>query len=235
MPPPETRHGPCGVVPPSGCPSDDVSIRPAAGGDLDRIVAIHAAAFPGFFLTSLGPGFLRAYYREVLDFHGGCLLVAERGGRAIGFVAGFAAPRQFYAGLSRRPLAFALPLLAAVLRRPSLIGHILVRVRNVLDRSDRRRTDPTTEAACELSSLAVDPRTRRRGVGRRLVAAFVADAAASGLDVVRLATDARENDAVNAFYAGLGFRLARRGGPADARPMNGYELTLRSTGLRHAG
>lgn len=235
MPPLETTRGPSAVAPPSGCPSDDVAIRRAGGGDLDRIVAIHAAAFPDFFLTSLGTGFLRAYYREVLDFHGGCLLVAERDGRAIGFVAGFAAPRNFYAGLARRPFAFALPLLAAVLRRPRLVGHILARVRNVLDRAAGRRREPAAEAACELSSLAVDPRTRRRGVGRRLVAAFVADAAARGLDVVRLATDARENDAVNAFYAGLGFRLARRGGPADARPMNGYELTLRSTGLRHAG
>jgi colanic acid biosynthesis glycosyl transferase WcaI len=211
-----------------------VLVRPATSADLARIVAVHASAFPGVFLTALGPAFLRAYYRAVLDFDAGCMLVAELDGRVAGFVAGFADPRRFYAVFRRRPLAFAPAVLAGLLRRPWLIGRIVARVGSVLHRGRDERQDSATGAACELSSLAVDPRARRRGIGQKLVATFVAEARGRGLDVVRLTTDARGNDRVNDFYAGLGFQLVPR--PAEgARPMNEYELPLWTRGLRHAG
>lgn len=217
----------------AGC-EPAVLVRQAAAADLEQIVAVHAAAFPEFFLTSLGPAFLRAYYRAVLDFDAGCVLVAELGGRVAGFVAGFAEPCRFYAVFRRRPLTFASAILAGLLRRPWLIGHIVGRVGSVLHRGRDVRQHPAADTACELSSLAVDPRARRRGIGRRLVAAFVAEARGRGLDVVRLTTDARGNDPVNAFYAGLGFQLASRC-TGSSRPMNEYELPLWNGGLRHAG
>lgn len=212
-----------------------VLVRPAALADLERIVAVHTAAFPGFFLTSLGPVFLRAYYRAVLDFDAGCLIVAESEGRVAGFVAGFSDPRRFYAGFRRRPLAFALAILAGLLRRPWLGGQIIGRVGSVLRRGRNHRQQPMADTTCELSSLAVDPQARRRGIGQKLVAAFVAEASHRGLEVVRLTTDARDNDPVNTFYATFGFRLVSGGAPADARPMNEYELPLWTRGLRHAG
>ncbi len=212
-----------------------VLVRPAASADLERIVAVHASAFPGFFLTALGPAFLRAYYRAVLDFDAGCMLVAELEGRVDGFVAGFADPRRFYAVFRRKPLEFAPAVLAGLLCRPWLLGRIVARVGSVLHRGRDERQDPATGAACELSSLAVDPRARRRGIGQKLVAAFVAEARGRGLDVVRLTTDARGNDPVNAFYASLGFQLASCGAGGHARPMNEYELPLWTRGLRHAG
>lgn len=211
-----------------------VSVRRAVPADLDRVVAVHVAAFPGFFLTALGPAFLRAYYRAVLDFDAGCLLVAELDGRVVGFVAGFADPRRFYGIFRRRPLPFAAAVAAGLLRRPWLLGRILGRARSILHRGSGSRPEPTA-AACELSSLAVDPLARRRGVGQRLVAAFAAAARERGLDVVRLTTDARDNEPVNAFYAGLGFRLSASIVAAGRRAMNEYELPLWSGSLRHAG
>jgi ribosomal protein S18 acetylase RimI-like enzyme len=212
-----------------------VVVRQAVSADLERIVTLHVAAFPGFFLTELGPGFLRAYYRAVLRFDGGFMLVAEMDGRVAGFAAGFADPRRFYAGFRRRPLSFALALLVGLLRRPWLVGRILSRVRSVVARGRATHVGPASGGDCELSSLAVDPSARRRGIGQRLVAAFVAEARGKGLDVVRLTTDARENDPVNAFYASLGFRIASHGNAGEARPMNEYELPLWHGSLRHAG
>lgn len=212
-----------------------ILLRQAVSADLDGIVAVHAAAFPRFFLTQLGPAFLRAYYRAVLEFKDGCMLVAEMDGRVAGFVAGFAEPRRFYAVLRRRPLTFAPAILAGLLRRPWLLGRIVARIVSVIHRGRTHRQAAVADAACELSSLAVDPRARRRGVGRKLVTAFVTAARDRGLDVVRLTTDARGNDPVNEFYAGLGFHLASSGAPGDARPMNEYELPLWTRGLRHAG
>ena len=42
-------------------------IRDGTAADIDRIVAVHQAAFASFFLTSLGPRFLTRLYRGYLD------------------------------------------------------------------------------------------------------------------------------------------------------------------------
>ena len=57
---------------------------------------------------------------------------------------------------------------------------------------------------CEVLSLGVLPRRRRRGTGRALVAAIVAEARRRHLGsvVLEVATD---NDAARHLYAGLGF------------------------------
>ncbi len=217
------------------CTTAEPSVRPARPADLERVVAVHTAAFPKFFLTSLGPAFLRRYYRTVLEFDGGCLMVAELEGRVAGFVAGFAEPRRFYGVFRSRPLSFAAAVAVGLLRRPWLFGHILGRTRSVFHRSQGRHPQKAPVAECELSSLAVDPFARRRGIGQQLVAAFVAAARERGLDVVRLKTDARDNDPANAFYAGLGFRISASVVAAGRRPMNEYELSLRPGSLRHAG
>lgn len=225
----------CGERPAGpACREPAITLRQATSADLDEVVAVHVEAFPGFFLTQLGPAFLQGYYRAVLGFDAGCLLVAEMHGRVAGFVAGFADPCRFYSVFRRQPLTFAPAILAGLLRRPWLIARIFARIGAVLHRGRRTRDERGAGNACELSSLAVDPRARHRGIGRKLVVAFVTEARERGLDVVRLTTDAQDNDRVNAFYAGLGFRLASRNGAAT-RPMNQYELALCNGSLRHAG
>ena len=71
-------------------------------------------------------------------------------------------------------------------------------------------------------SLAVDPRTQRSGAGKALVAAFVDGAAARGAKAIVLTTDRTGNDAVNAFYRGQGFTVAREYRTPEGRPMNEY-------------
>ena len=87
--------------------------------DVARVVELHLAAFPGFFLSFLGPRFLRLFYAEAVAVGGICLVVEARGGVA-GFVAGSDRPGGFYGALlRRRALAFALAAAPALLRRPS--------------------------------------------------------------------------------------------------------------------
>jgi ribosomal protein S18 acetylase RimI-like enzyme len=192
----------------------DCSPRPARHDDLARIVAIHQAAFPGFFLTALGPRFLYAYYRRVLDDPAGVLLVAEGGGGLAGFVAGYLEPASFYRGLRR----LAWPLALSLLRRPWLAFHAAGRARSV--------GGSHTSGAAELASLAVDPAVEGRGIGSRLVHAFLDAAARGGARHVTLTTDARANDAVNAFYRKLGFRLARTFESTGQRAMHEYTREL---------
>lgn len=64
----------------------------------------------------------------------------------------------------------------------------------------------------EVLTLAVDPASRRRGIGARLVAAFLAEAAARGAGRAFLEV-AADNAAARALYAAAGFaEVARRRG-----------------------
>jgi ribosomal protein S18 acetylase RimI-like enzyme len=202
---------------------DAMVILPATPEDIGSVVLVHCAAFPEFFLTQLGPAFLARYYREVLAFDAGWLFVAKHGGRTIGFVAGFAEPARFYACLRRRPWRWAMPLARGLVGRPWLISRIVARIVTVAERARHPLTPAPGAATCELSSLAVHPLARQQGVGGRLVATLVTAARAADVPRIRLTTDATGNDAVNAFYARLGFRLVRQIAADGRRQMNEYE------------
>ena len=61
----------------------------------------------------------------------------------------------------------------------------------------------------EIDLVAVDPAHRRRGVGRALLEAFLAEAAAAGARECRLEL-ARDNAAAFALYVGVGFVVVGR-------------------------
>lgn len=63
-------------------------LRPMQPEDLPSIVQIHLSSFPDFFLTFLGPGFLKLLYRNIALGPEGTLFVAEIGDVIAGFVAG---------------------------------------------------------------------------------------------------------------------------------------------------
>ena len=75
-------------------------------------------------------------------------------------------------------------------------------------------------------SLAVGPSARRSGHGRSLVTAFAEECRKRGVEAFCLTTDADGNDAVNAFYASLGFSLARSFVTPEGRRMNEYLMRL---------
>ena len=64
-----------------------MEITTAQPSDIPQIVDIHLRAFEGFFLTSLGPHFLRLYYDSVRSYQGGVLLKCVSQGQTIGFCA----------------------------------------------------------------------------------------------------------------------------------------------------
>jgi ribosomal protein S18 acetylase RimI-like enzyme len=185
---------------------------------LDDIVVVHTEAFPGFFMTQLGPGFLREYYRAVADYRGGLLLTEMDGESCLGFVAGFVRPAQFYTELRRRRIRLGVAALLGVLSRPTRIWNLL---------ADYRRTgEAASEASgvetAELSSLGVAPRSAGRGVGSRLVRRFISEAKEKGARRVVLTTDSKGNDEVNSFYQRLGFSCARTFEARPGRWLNEY-------------
>ncbi|HLW79246.1 MAG TPA: hypothetical protein VKU44_06565, partial [Terriglobia bacterium] len=100
-------------------------VRPMALADVDAVVEIHMAGMPGYFLTSLGPRFLRLYYREVVRSRLGISLVLARDNRVLGFATGEFGPGKFYRRLlARRGLAFGFYALTALARRPAILARM---------------------------------------------------------------------------------------------------------------
>lgn len=176
-------------------------IREMVASDLGAVVAIHKEAFEGFFLTRMGPRFLRAYYQSVLDFEACISLVAydTESDRALGLAVGFRDPQGFYALFRQRRKQMLLAILLAVVRDPGLVPQILRNMRRV----EAQAEQPVD--AVELSSIAVG--APGRGVGGALLEAFADKARSEGAHRLILTTDAEGNDPVRGFYEARGFTL----------------------------
>jgi ribosomal protein S18 acetylase RimI-like enzyme len=192
--------------------------------DIRSIAAVHRAAFRSFFLTQLGPAFLRAYYRTVLEHPGGILLVAVQDESIVGFSAGFIDPPGFYSLLRKKRIRLGLAALPWLITHPANLARTIWNYRLTLEES--RESDPGISQVAELSSIAVRPNGQGVGAGRQLLAVFVDAARGSGAARVTLTTDAAGSDATNRFYARAGFTLARVIRRPYGRILNEYELNL---------
>ena len=201
---------------------------PRSTTDLAAVIRIHRAAFPNFFLTEMGPGFLAAYYRMVGRYEPSVFLVAEDDGAVRGFVAGFSDPAGFYAAMRRQWWRLFLPLVSGIVRRPQLIRAVFSNLSRVLAGLGRPRGEsvPDGKTDCELASIAVDPACGGSGVGARLVTAFCERARDSGAQAVTLTTERDGNESVNRFYQKLGFLVVREFHRGPDRAMLEYELRL---------
>ncbi|HLH44889.1 MAG TPA: GNAT family N-acetyltransferase [Bryobacteraceae bacterium] len=199
------------------------AIRRATVQDLLGIVSVHRRAFSQFFLTRLGSEFLRRYYRLVLDYRAGIVFVGETGGKIKGFVCGFKDPVAFYRLMWNKRRAFLLPVVSALIRRPSLAAGVLHGVQRI--QSSASACDPAlAEGACELSSIAVAPEASSGGLGAALLEAFLEQAWRLEAKCVYLTTDADSNAAANALYRKAGFEHAKRFLQRKGRWMNWYVI-----------
>jgi glycosyltransferase involved in cell wall biosynthesis/ribosomal protein S18 acetylase RimI-like enzyme len=192
-------------------------IRSATTRDLHDIVTIHRKAFDQFFLTRLGPGFLRMYYELVLGYRAGIVLVSEKHGILNGFVCGFVDPAEFYRLMWRHRRALAAPAMRAVLRRPWLAVNVMHAVRRL-----QTSAEQWPPKSCELSSIAVAPEEAGNGLGKTLLRAFLDHSWSKRAQSVYLTTDAEANERANALYREMGFRQSRRFLQRKGRWMNEY-------------
>ena len=103
-----------------------IAIQKATANDIDAIVRIHEAAFPDFFLTSLGAGFLKLFYTSVMNHKDGVLLVCENEERVIGFCAGTMLSSGFNSKLIKANIwAYMLASLRILFTRPMSLVHLM--------------------------------------------------------------------------------------------------------------
>ncbi len=198
---------------------NDLNVRIATINDLDRIVTIHVIAFPGFFLTFLGPQFLKQLYKSIIDDKSGVFLVCEASSQVAGFVAGVDQPKGFYLRLLKKKWwRFAMAAFLPAMRNPSIIRRLL--------RAFSKHNEISTLACASLMSIAVDPQMQGKGVGKALVDRFIQEVASRNLSYIQLTTDARDNESANRFYQNLGFLCTRTFTTPEGRAMNEYLLEL---------
>ncbi|MGE5293715.1 MAG: GNAT family N-acetyltransferase [Solirubrobacterales bacterium] len=190
--------------------------------DIGMIVRLHIAAFPGFFLTSLGRSFLRLLYRAFLDVEGGICIVAQDDHGVQGVVVGTVDPSSFFATLRRkRGIFFALAALPGVFRNPLLV------IRKCLWALSYRGEQPgALPGAGLLSSVAVAPEVSGRGIGQRLMGVFCETLRLHSTEYVYLITDETDNERVNGFYRKCGFALVDTFERFEKRRMNRWAKRL---------
>ncbi|WP_194291457.1 GNAT family N-acetyltransferase [Cumulibacter manganitolerans] len=199
----------------------DLAFRPLQSEDVKRCAELHLQAFPDFFLSQLGPRFLREFYRGFLDDPDAVTVVAETaGGDVTGVVVGTLEPRGFFSRLlKRRFVGFAAATALAVLRRPSRLPRL---VRGLVYRGQV----PLDVGGALLSSICVDPRAQSRGTGTELITRFEAIVRSCEMGAY-LVTDHVDNDSANAFYLRSGWKLAGEYDTTEGRRMNCYVLLAR--------
>lgn len=201
------------------------TIRSLAPEHIDPTVKVHMNAFPSFFLTFLGPRFLKEFYRSFLEDAAGIGLVAvaQDTGQVIGVVVGPFNPQGYFKRLlKRRWWAFCLASTGAILRRPTVIKRLL---NAVLYRGDSPDVGPPRAL---LSSLAVHVDYQKHGIGRALVNAYVDVVKQRGGQGCFLTTDADGNEKVNRFYQSLGWVLESTFVTPQGRRMNRYTCDIQT-------
>lgn len=199
----------------------DMTIRAMVAGDVAEVVRLHEAAFPDNFMTSFGPKFLDAFYRELIAHRDGygCVAIDDEG-RPFGFCVGGAGAIQGIARgmLRRRPLSFAMPALLNVARSPARLLRTSRLALGYLGGADDAEAG---QGEAHLLQIAVDEGSRGSGVAERLVRDFLAEMERRGATTVRLGVKEGNARAI-AFYRRIGFSETKSGI---------YEIQLAASGV----
>jgi len=191
-------------------------IRPMMLDDVDSVARIHLSSFAGFFLSFMGPFFLREFYKSTLLDKTGIALVSTQADGISGFAVGTTEPVGFY----RRTILnnwhhFLVASFIPILKKPQTILRLTRRLL-VTAQSNYAKNEAL------LLSIAVHPSKQGQGIGKQLIKCFSAEAEGRGITAISLTTDKLNNDMTNQFYVRSGFSCARSFITAEGRQMNEY-------------
>lgn len=196
----------------------NVKITDLKRTDIKNVVDVHMRSFPEFFLTFLGPRFLREFYGSFLVDDEGVGFVAkdEETEKIIGFIVGPVVPNGYFKRLlKRRWWAFCIASMLAVLKRPTVTKRLF---RAVFYRGESPQGPPRSL----LSSIAVDPDIQSKGIGKLLVSRWMEEVKSRGSNGCFLTTDIEGNEGINIFYQKLGWQVDSTYTTPEGRKMNRY-------------
>lgn len=168
--------------------------------DTEAIVTVHNSAFKGFFLTELGPEFLKIYYQSVAKAPDGILIGAYLNEKLIGFCAACTECSGFNTRLIKRNInSFGLIGLKLLFTRPKA----LIRLSKNLTKKGSVADDGHY---AELMSIAVDKEIQNSGAGKAMMDSLEKTLKQCNVTKLSLTTDKLNNENTLAFYEKRGFR-----------------------------
>jgi len=180
-----------------------VIVRTGTAGDAAPVAELHRQRIDEGFLSSLGPVFLRRLYRRAARSPHAFVLVADDGGRVVGFAAASPDLNRFY-----RTFLVRDGLVAVVGAAPRLMRS-WPRVRETLRYRHVGGGSGRDLPGAEILAVAVEAGGGRRGTGRALVAAATTELARRGVPAVKVVTAAANTPAIR-LYERCGFTRRTR-------------------------
>ena len=175
-----------------------MELRNISENDLDSIVGIHLQSFEGFFLTSLGPNFLKSYYKSAIadtSTLSVCMLVDNI---IVGFATGTTLPKGYHKRIFfHNPLAFSFSLFRKIIT-PRVFFRLIMNA--------NKKSQDTSNNQVELLSLAVSKEFKGCNYGVRILKEFEQLAISKGCLQITLTTDVNKNDSVIKFYNKNGYQ-----------------------------
>ena len=170
--------------------------------DVEKLVDIHMRTFEGFFLTSLGEGFLKVFYKSCLRYKGTIGVgIYDDNHSLIGFAVGNEYSKGYYKNII---LSNFFPFLMigfkVILTRPKSI----IRLIKNLDKIDNKKDDGKY---AELVSIGIDPSDKGKGYGAHLIQQFELVVKERNQKKLCLTTDFDNNDKVIEFYKRSGYKI----------------------------
>ena len=179
-----------------------MQIRSVSNNDINAIVDIHLDAFKGFFLTSLGPAFLRFYYTCFVKSDETVTMVAEEDGTICGFAAATTKCKGFNSRLIKNNLlSFGVLTLKMLFTSPRSLLRL---IKNLTKKSESVQDD---EDYAELYSIGVSKVSQGRGIGKQLLSATENAIKMGGGERISLTTDYYNNESTVKFYTSMGYSV----------------------------
>lgn len=214
----------------------DVSTRPMVSSDLPEVARLHEESLEAGFFGRLGRRFLARYYETFMASPYAVAFAVED--PPVAMLVGTTHNALHYRWVVRhRGLHLAVSGSLALLRRPRLLlGFLKTRLRRYLRGIRRVARPPGTQQQAEqpampeqvavLSHVAVSAQARRRGLGARLVEAFVSAARLAGADRALLVT-LEDSSGAEDFYLSLGWDPVGSKVDDDGKRFKLFELRLK--------
>lgn len=183
--------------------------------DVSAVVDVHIAAFPGFFLTTLGPTFLKVMYRAFLSSEAGIFIVAKDNHGARGFAVGVLKSAGKDRVLALRFLPhFLIAVIPGFLRSPMKVA------RRLLSQFLGAGGQPEIpDGASVLRSIGIRPEEVGSGLASELLKEYENASIVKGARSVALTTDVIENERAIRFYRKNGYEIKQQFRQGNARLM----------------
>lgn len=177
-------------------------IRKAKIDDVNDIVSIHCSAFKGFFLTSLGPQFLKLYYSCFIKSNETITMIAENDEK----ILGFSSSAKVCKGFNRRLIKsnvfdFGLLSFKMLFTNPMALYRLVKNLTKIGD-----SVEDNAEYA-ELYSIGVINDAQGMGIGKKLLAESEQVMKKDGVERVSLTTDYYNNEQAIGFYHAVGYEV----------------------------